>query len=149
MEKNNFLSQDEKVLYTKKFSIFRLITNTNANVTFVLVFLLLCSQYFIPNLSKYLFPLLALQIACLVIIIVITIHNYKNSIFMLTNQRLLYAVSTSPSKNWINLKHEEIKSIKINNYDIVVSTIDNHNYKIEAISNPKEVVEKLNELIKK
>lgn len=149
MNNEEFLAKGEKVLYTKKLSIFRILTNTNANVILLVAFIILCFQYMLPNFLNYLFPLIVLQAGLLVVIIIITVYDYKTSCFFVTDKRLIYIVSSQGQRKWLDLEYNQIADVYTSNYNIIVVTNDNKKHKLETLSKPNLVAEEINKAKKK
>jgi len=145
---NQVVDKNEITVYSKNLSIFRLITNSTTNVILTICFLILFTQYFVEGWEKTVIMLIALQAGILIMIIILTIFDYRGSFFYVTNKRILYSQASQRRSKWVDLKHEDVKDIYCSSYNLVIESKDGKKYKLLGISKPTEVLEEIKKIIK-
>jgi hypothetical protein len=143
------IEANEVVLYSKPFSLWRILTNTWVNVFLTMVFLLLFTQYFIKGAEKNLLALIILQAGLLIMITILCAFDYRGSFFYLTDKRIIYAQASQSQKKWLNLKYSELYKIYCSSYNLIVKSKEGKKFTLLCLAKPQEVLSKIEEIRKK
>lgn len=136
----------EKIIYTKPISLYRIIVNSTFNTVCFILLIIFSFQYFYM-IALWLETLL-FQIVIVVTMIAFTVTEYKKSFFLVTKERITFFRPSSLKKK-LDLEFKDILGISIESSNVVVYDKNKNRYPLLYISNPKEVCDDLNKLLKK
>lgn len=136
----------EKIIYTKPISLYRIIVNSTFNTVCFILLIIFSFQYFYM-IALWLETLL-FQIVIVVTMIAFTVTEYKKSFFLVTKERIIFFRPSSLKKK-LDLEFKDILGISIESSNVVVYDKNKNRYPLLYISNPKEVCNDLNKLLKK
>lgn len=136
----------EKIIYTKPISLYRIIVNSTFNTVCFILLIIFSFQYFYM-IALWLETLL-FQIVIVVTMIAFTVTEYKKSFFLVTKERITFFRPSSLKKK-LDLEFKDILGISIESSNVVVYDKNKNRYPLLYISNPKEVCNDLNKLLKK
>ena len=136
----------EKIIYTKPISLYRIIVNSTFNTVCFILLIIFSFQYFYM-IALWLETLL-FQIVIVVTMIAFTITEYKKSFFLVTKERITFFRPSSLKKK-LDLEFKDILGISIESSNVVIYDKNKNRYPLIYISNPKEVCNYLNKLLKK
>lgn len=136
----------EKIIYTKPISLYRIIVNSTFNTICFILLIIFSFQYFYM-IALWLETLL-FQIVIIVTMIAFTVTEYKKSFFLVTKERITFFRPSSLKKK-LDLEFKDVLGISIESSNVVVYDKNKNRYPLLYISNPKEVCNDLNKLLKK
>lgn len=136
----------EKIIYTKPISLYRIIVNSTFNTICFILLIIFSFQYFYM-IALWLETLL-FQIVIVVTMIAFTVTEYKKSFFLVTKERITFFRPSSLKKK-LDLEFKDVLGISIESSNVVVYDKNKNRYPLLYISNPKEVCNDLNKLLKK
>ena len=137
---------NDKVIYTKPISLYRIIVNSTFNTICFILLIIFSFQYFYM-IALWLETLL-FQIVIVVTMIAFTVTEYKKSFFLVTKERITFFRPSSLKKK-LDLEFKDVLGISIESSNVVVYDKNKNRYPLLYISNPKEVCNDLNKLLKK
>lgn len=137
---------NEKIIYTKPISLYRIIVNSTFNAVCFVILIILSFQYFYM-ISLWLETLL-FQLATVVAMISFTITEYKKSYFLVTKERITFFRPSSVKKK-LDLEYKDILGISVESSNVVIYDKNKKRYPLLYINKPKDVCKDLNKLLKK
>lgn len=137
---------NEKIIYTKPISLYRIIVNSTFNTVCFVILIIFSFQYFYM-IALWLETLL-FQLATVVAMIAFSITEYKKSFFIVTKEKITF-FRPSSYKNKLDLEFKDILGISVESSNVVVYDKNKKRYPLLYISKPKEVCKDLNKLLKK
>jgi len=145
MELIESMNKDDKIIYSKPISLYRVIVNSTFNTVGFVLLIILSLQYF------YMIALwvetLLFQLVILSAMVTFTITEYKRSFFIVTKERITFYRPSNPKKK-LDLSFNEILGISVEGSNVVVYDKNKKRYPLIYISNPKEVKDDLIKLLK-
>jgi hypothetical protein len=136
----------EKIIYTKPISLYRIIVNSTFNTVCFILLIIFGFQYFYM-IALWLETLL-FQLVIIVTMIAFSVTEYKKSFFLVTKERITFFRPSSLKKK-LDLEFKDILGISVESSNVVVYDKNKNRYPLLYISNPKEVCNDLNKLLKK
>lgn len=140
------MSNEEKVIYTRPISLYRIIVNSTFNTVCFLILLILSFQYF--YLIDLWLETLLFQIVVLSLIITFTITEYKRSFFIVTKEYIQYYRPSNAKKSF-KYSYNEILGFALEGSNLVLYDKKKKRYPMHYIEKPKDIVKELNRIIKK
>ena len=137
---------NDKVIYTKPISLYRIIVNSTFNTVCFILLIIFSFQYFYM-IALWLETLL-FQLVIIVTMVAFTVTEYKKSFFLVTKERITFFRPSSLKKK-LDLEFKDILGISVESSNVVVYDKNKNRYPLLYISNPKEVCNDLNKLLKK
>ena len=139
-------SNKEKILYHKKLSLLRIITNSTPSVVVIIMILVLLPQYFFESFynSDIVFEITVILIGLLMFLTFHIISEKKGSYFFITPQDIHYHRFNRPNKlDKIAIKN--VSKITIESLNVVIYGKDKEKLVLDYLPNPKitrKVIEK-------
>lgn len=140
------MNNEEKVIYTRPISLYRIIVNSTFNTVCFLILLVLSLQY-IYLIDLWLETLL-FQIVILSIMVTFTFIEYKRSFFIVTKEYVQYYRPSNIKKSF-KFKYNEILGFVLEGSNLVLYDNNKKRYPMHYIDKPKDIVKELNRIIKK
>lgn len=135
-------------LYTQKFSLFRVITNSVGSVAAIIVFLFFATMFLDSTLYRDASMLLTLIVVELALILYIVLHcftEYRYSLFNVDREKIVFHRFNRPKKlDTIAIK--DVSKIYIRSCNVVVEGANNERLTLEYLAKPKELAKKLAEI---
>ncbi|MDD4066333.1 MAG: hypothetical protein PHY11_05105 [Bacilli bacterium] len=132
-------------LYTQKFSLLRVITNSVGSVVAIIIFLAFAYMFFDPTLYSDTSMLITLIIVEVVLILYILLHcftEFKYSLFNVDREKIVFHRFNRPKKlDTIYIK--DVTKIGIRSLNVVVEDDKGHKLVLEYLAKPKELAKKL------
>jgi hypothetical protein len=137
-------------LFQPKISLLRVISNYTPSVIIILILFVLSFQFLDPNFysSSYLIELLILYVGLLILEIVLVYTEFKGSIFLLDNTRLVYR-RFSYKKGIYELPLSKISKIDIINLNLIIEDDKKQRLIIDYLNKPKRIKEEIEKRLKK
>ncbi|MEA4821037.1 MAG: hypothetical protein VB122_02200 [Erysipelotrichales bacterium] len=142
-------SSKEKILYHKKLSLLRIITNSTPSVVVIIMILVLLPQYFFESFynSDIVFEITVILIGLLVFLIFHIISEKKGSYFFITPQDIHYHRFNRPNKlDKIAIKN--VSKITIESLNVVIYGKDKERLVLDYLANPKVAKKEIEECLK-
>lgn len=136
---------NEKIIYTKPISLYRIIVNSTFNTIGFILLLIFSLQYFYM-ISLWLETLL-FQLIILSAMITFTILEYKKSFFLVTDHKITFYRPSSPKK-MLDLEFNDILGVSVESSSVVIYDKNKKRYPLLYISKPNEVKKDLDKILK-
>lgn len=142
-------SNKEKILYHKKLSLLRIITNSTPSVVVIIMILVLLPQYFFESFynSDIVFEITVILIGLLMFLTFHIISEKKGSYFFITPQDIHYHRFNRPNKlDKIAIKN--VSKITIESLNVVIYGKDKEKLVLDYLPNPKITKKEIEECLK-
>jgi len=142
-------SNKEKILYHKKLSLLRIITNSTPSVVVIIIILIFLPQYFLETFynSDIVFEVTLILVGLLIFLIYHIISEKKGSYFFITAQDIHYHKFNRPNKlDKIAIK--DISKITIESLNVVVYGKNKEKLILDYLSKPQDVKKEIENYLK-
>lgn len=136
---------NEKIIYTKPISLYRIIVNSTFNTVGFILLIIFSLQYFYL-ISLWLETLL-FQLVILSAMITFTVIEYKKSFFLVSENKITFYCPSNPKKT-LDLEFKDILGVSIESSNVVIYDKNKKRYPLLYIAKPKDVKKDLDKIIK-